>query len=99
MDMRESLIPALSVLAAAILAAGAAIAGGDQTPAFSNLDTNGDGYIEMNEAAVLPGLARHFATLDRNSDNRLSKHEYDAYLKAMHERAMQKSSPGSKAQG
>lgn len=99
MDTRESLIPALSVLAAAVLAAGAAIAGGEQTPAFSNLDTNGDGYIEVREAAVLPGLARHFTALDRNADHRLSKQEYEAYPKLMREGAAQADTPRTKNRG
>lgn len=99
MDTRELLVPALSVLAAAVLAAGAAIAGGEQPPAFSSLDTNGDGYIEAAEAAVLPGLARHFTTLDRNSDNRLSRQEYDAYLKAVRERGAQGSAPDTHGNG
>lgn len=95
MDMQESLVPALSVLAAAVLAAGAAIAGGDQAPAFANLDTNGDGYIEMKEANLLPGLARHFPTLDRNSDHRLSKTEYETYIKAVREHGVPHAATGA----
>lgn len=87
MEMRESLIPALSVLGAAVLAAGAALAAGGQGPAFASLDLNRDGHIDAREAAVVPGLARHFTTLDRNADGRLSRKEYDAYLKALRERA------------
>ncbi len=43
-------------------------------------DTNKDGYIDRNEAAQRPRLARHFDAIDANRDGLLTKAEIDAYI-------------------
>ena len=46
---------------------------------FEELDTNADGAISKEEAAVDPPLAQAFATLDKDADGRLTPEEYAAY--------------------
>jgi Ca2+-binding EF-hand superfamily protein len=54
--------------------AGAAFA--QQMPAFEEVDTNSDGQISQEEAAVIEGF--DFATADTNQDGSLSREEYEA---------------------
>lgn len=46
---------------------------------FEDLDTNGDGAISKDEAAVDPPLAQAFGTLDTDADGRLTPEEYAVY--------------------
>ena len=46
---------------------------------FEDLDTNGDGAISKDEAAVDPPLAQAFGTLDIDADGRLTPEEYAVY--------------------
>jgi len=46
---------------------------------FDELDTNADGAISKDEAAVDPPLAQVFGTLDKDADGRLTPEEYEAY--------------------
>lgn len=69
--------------------AGRGPAHGETTPAatpttsaprpFEDLDTNADGAISKDEAAVDPPLAQVFGTLDKDADGRLTPEEYAAY--------------------
>lgn len=47
---------------------------------FEELDTNADGAIGKDEAAVDPPLAQAFGTLDKDADGRLTPEEYAAYV-------------------
>jgi hypothetical protein len=49
--------------------------------AFRKTDTDGNGSISRQEAAMWPGLARNFDRLDANQDGQLSKAEFDEGLK------------------
>jgi Ca2+-binding EF-hand superfamily protein len=44
-------------------------------PAFTKLDTNHDGFVDLNEAKKLPGLLEIFDKLDANHDGKLSAEE------------------------
>ncbi|MEL1262913.1 EF-hand domain-containing protein [Pseudoxanthomonas putridarboris] len=82
-------IPALSM--AALLASpalraqeAASAAGTEPTTttaprSFEELDTNLDGAISKDEAAVDPALTQVFGTLDEDADGRLTPEEYAAY--------------------
>lgn len=59
---------------ALLAVAGAAMAG--ETPAFDELDLDGDGYLSREEAAAVPGLREHFSVFDLDGDGRLSRSEY-----------------------
>jgi osmotically-inducible protein OsmY len=58
----------------AFLAASAAA--GAQSPHFSALDRNQDGYLSRLEAAGEPEIAKRFAQFDADKDRRLSQAEY-----------------------
>jgi len=45
---------------------------------FNSFDTNRDGYLSREEAAVSPLLARQFDQLDKNGDGKLSQEELSA---------------------
>ena len=45
-------------------------------PAFEEVDTNGDGSVDRQEASVIEGI--DFAAADANQDGRLSREEYEA---------------------
>ena len=49
---------------------------------FSLLDTDGDGLISRNEAAVHPPLVQHFRPMDKNKDGGISKVELATYRAA-----------------
>jgi len=49
--------------------------------AFKRADTNADGQISREEAALLPGLSRRFDQLDTNKDGSISSAEFDEALK------------------
>ncbi len=42
---------------------------------FANADTNGDGYVSFDEAAMYPHWQRNFGNIDRNRDGYLSRDE------------------------
>ncbi len=46
---------------------------------FSYTDKDGNGFIERAEVAPYPVLIKHFAIIDFDNDNRLSKEEMRAY--------------------
>ncbi|MCX8005783.1 MAG: hypothetical protein N2688_12660, partial [Burkholderiaceae bacterium] len=62
-------------------------AGGHGAGMFARLDTNGDGFIDRNEAASRPRLAQQFDAIDSNRDGRLSKDELRAWRQQHHPRA------------
>jgi hypothetical protein len=43
---------------------------------FTDVDKNGDGFVDQNEAATVPGLS--FLNYDADGDQRLSRQEYEA---------------------
>lgn len=45
-------------------------------PSFEDVDTNGDGSIDRQEASVVEGI--DFATADANQDGALDREEYEA---------------------
>lgn len=47
------------------------------TPSFSDLDANGNGYVNQREAAGLPCLSKNFSNIDKRSDEGLSRSEYN----------------------
>jgi hypothetical protein len=49
--------------------------------AFRRADTNSDNRLSREEAAVWPGLARHFDRYDSNKDGSISSAEFDEALK------------------
>ena len=48
-------------------------------PAFSQLDTNGNGSIDATEAVGYKLLANDFRMADSNQDGRVSKREYERW--------------------
>jgi len=75
-----------------LLAAGATLA---QTPAFDELDVNGDGYVSSSEAEALPCLAANFDRIDSENSKGLNRAEYEA---AVDEYCPQNLSAGSALQ-
>ncbi|HSH27890.1 MAG TPA: hypothetical protein VK972_09035 [Wenzhouxiangella sp.] len=73
MKLGKQTIPALSI--ALLFAASAAIA---QNPRFEELDADGDGYISKTEARALPCLSDAFEDIDKQSDQGLSRGEYNS---------------------
>ena len=63
--------------------AGAGRSAPPRTLAFEQVDRNRNGFIEVPEAAALPGLAGQFEQADANQDGRLSKVEYAKALSLM----------------
>ena len=51
-------------------------------PAFAQLDSRGTGYITSDEADAYPRLADDFIHADGNRDGRVSRAEYDHWLKS-----------------
>jgi hypothetical protein len=49
-----------------------------QPPAFSDVDKDKNGYISADESVGVPGLSEQLTQLDRNSDGKISKTEYEA---------------------
>ncbi|BAU48860.1 hypothetical protein SVA_2310 [Sulfurifustis variabilis] len=43
---------------------------------FTDVDKNGDGFVDQSEAAAVPGLS--FMNYDADGDQRLSRQEYEA---------------------
>ena len=58
------------------LAAGATAAAASPLPGFSQLDRNGDGYIDSSEAAAYPQFAWAFSRADVSGDGRLTQAEF-----------------------
>lgn len=52
------------------------LASAQSAPAFEEVDTNGDGSIDRQEASVIEGI--DFAAADTNQDGALSREEYEA---------------------
>ncbi|HET7662540.1 MAG TPA: hypothetical protein VFK31_02785 [Rhodanobacteraceae bacterium] len=50
-------------------------------PAFVSLDTNGNGSIDVSEAAAYPPLANDFGYADSSHDKAVSKSEYARWVK------------------
>ncbi|NCT68163.1 MAG: hypothetical protein GXC76_11075 [Rhodanobacteraceae bacterium] len=50
-------------------------------PPFAQLDRKGAGYIGSDEADAYPPLANDFNYADLNHDGRISKHEYDWWVR------------------
>jgi hypothetical protein len=48
-------------------------------PAFAQLDRNGDGSIDENEAIAYRTLANDFEFADKNRDMRISQREFDRW--------------------
>ena len=51
-------------------------------PAFAQLDTGGTGYITGDQADAYPPLANDFIHADANRDGRVSRAEYERWLKS-----------------
>lgn len=47
-----------------------------EKPDFKAVDTDADGYISIEEAKVVPGLAEVFMKSDSDQDGKLSEAEY-----------------------
>lgn len=69
-------LPLCTIAASLLLATGTALA--QNTPAFEELDQDGDGYISANEAMVLPCLAENFDRIEPEDDRGLNEREYAA---------------------
>ena len=64
--------------------------GPDGAPAlFSQLDQNGDGLLDRNEAAFDLALRRQFASVDQDSDALVDLTEYSGFHRAEIRRAKQ----------
>ena len=50
-------------------------------PEFTQLDVNGDGFIDSTEADGYKLLANDFRMADSNHDGRVSKREYERWVK------------------
>lgn len=53
------------------------------TPAFSQLDKNKDGYVDNKEAMASPELSKTFKQADTDKNNKLSPGEFKAALKPL----------------
>lgn len=51
-------------------------------PAFAQLDRRGAGYLSSEDAAGYPLLANDFIYADSNRDGRISKTEYERWVRA-----------------
>jgi hypothetical protein len=51
-------------------------------PTFAQLDTNGKGYITGDQADAYPPLGNDFIHADANRDGRVSRAEYERWLKS-----------------
>jgi peptidoglycan hydrolase-like protein with peptidoglycan-binding domain len=54
----------------------------DAKPQFSNLDANNDGQISLAEAAADTRISKNFQGADKDSDQRLSKEEFQAAMQS-----------------
>lgn len=71
---------------ALMLTCNLALAEGTQagnTPAFSQLDKNKDGYVDNKEAMASPELSKTFKQADTDKNNKLSPGEFKAALKPL----------------
>ena len=50
-------------------------------PPFEQLDRRGTGYITSDEADAYPPLANDFIHADLNRDGRISRHEYESWVR------------------
>ena len=68
-------LPAYSQMATAAISA-------DVAAAFKRADTNSDGKLSKEEAAMFPTIAAHFDELDKDKDGFLSLEEFAAGMAA-----------------
>jgi Ca2+-binding EF-hand superfamily protein len=47
---------------------------------FSEVDTDGDGFITVEESAVMPELETAFGDFDQDNDGKLDEDEYTQYI-------------------
>jgi hypothetical protein len=74
---------ALTLAAALVFGAGAALAADDKKaadPGFNALDKNNDGWLTRAEAKGNPDLVSKWKQADRNNDGKLSRAEYLAVM-------------------
>ena len=64
------------LLTTAIALSFSGLALAQNAPAFEEVDTNGDGSIDRQEASVIEGI--DFALADANQDGVLNREEYEA---------------------
>ncbi|MEH6472591.1 MAG: hypothetical protein V7752_15205 [Halopseudomonas sp.] len=65
-----------TLCAIALTAASVTAYAGDK-PDFKAVDSDADGYISIDEAKNIQGLAEAFAVLDSDKDGKLSEAEYN----------------------
>jgi len=75
MTHRKPLILLAVLMAAFVTGVALAATAPAQKPARAQLDANGDGAIDRQEAAARPRLAQRFDEMDRNKDGKLSREE------------------------
>ncbi len=51
-------------------------------PSFAELDTDGNGYLNRDEAILSPALQKHWGVADANSDGHLDRGEFSAFEQA-----------------
>ncbi|MET0680653.1 MAG: EF-hand domain-containing protein [Burkholderiales bacterium] len=73
----KSLLAAVALIASAPAWAADTLPPQDRLAAFRQLDTDGDGWISRQEAAVQPEVAANFDRADVDRDNRLSLAEFE----------------------
>lgn len=80
--MHHSLAPTTAMAAAVLLGATGAVAGEPETvkAMFESLDRNGNGYIALQEAETVRGLAELLPHYDVNGDGRLDAEEFRALV-------------------
>ena len=75
---RAPFVLALMALCTAACVVAEPLAPQDRPEAFRILDTDKDGFLSRQEAAVEPEVAANFDRADRNRDGKLSPEEFEA---------------------